>query len=655
MHYRPEIDGLRTLAVVPVILFHAGVPAFGGGFVGVDVFFVISGYLITSILDRDLARGRFSLLRFYERRARRILPVLLLVAALCLPVAWVVMLPTEFADFGGSALAAALFSSNGYFWIDTGYFATASELKPLLHTWSLAVEEQFYVVFPIFLWAVWTAPGRARVVATALLALASFALCLWAVTAWPSANFFLAPFRAWELLAGSLCAYALSGRRPRGRDGPAFVGLGLLMASVVLIDATTPFPSAWTLLPVAGTVLVILHAAPDTRVGRLLSLRPLVALGLLSYGAYLFHQPMLAFTRLAMLDAPPVWVMAAIGLGAFAPAWASWTWVETPFRAGGAALPSMWGVFAVSGAGLATLAAVGTVIWLSGGVPLRHSDIAAMELRARIVPDRASCAFEGRIDAGALEACLADLTPADLVLWGDSHGRALAHALRSGAEGQGRRLVTLTHEGCLPVPGTHRDTDGAASCTAFTATVRDALARYPGIPVVIAARWTFALDGTRFDNGEGGRESGPEVATLAPGTTLSDRIVTEVSALAATRPVTVVGPIPEAGWNVPARFGRLMRDGPAATLSTSRAVFDTRNAAAFAVMDDLARRGVRLVDAGPAFCGQRRCLNAADGVSLYADDDHLSGAGAARIVPLILSGTVRLAARQVPENAPTRY
>ena len=214
--YRREIDGLRALAVVPVILFHAGFRAFSGGYVGVDVFFVISGYLITSLIIAEKALGTFSLARFYERRARRILPALFVVMAVCIPVAWLCLLPSDMEAFSKSLVAVSVFASNVLFYRESGYFAADAELKPLLHTWSLAVEEQYYVLYPLFLLAAWRF-GRKWVVASiAIVALFSLALAQWGAFNSPAATFFLLPTRGWELLAGALIAFYC-----RSRHSPA--------------------------------------------------------------------------------------------------------------------------------------------------------------------------------------------------------------------------------------------------------------------------------------------------------------------------------------------------------------------------------------------------------------------------------------------------
>ena len=298
MRYHPEIDGLRAVAVVPVILFHAGFPAFSGGFVGVDVFFVISGFLITTIIVADLEAGRFSFARFYERRARRILPALFLVVVACIPFAWFWMLPGQLERFAQSVVSVCVFMSNVLFWRQSGYFEPATDLRPLLHTWSLAVEEQFYIVYPVLLLALWrVAKGRVAAALTVAAAI-SLALCVVASQYQPTANFYLLPTRAWELFVGALCALRPVRPHRRQDDLLAWAGLAAILVAVATFDETTPFPSLWTLLPVVGTCFLLIYAVPTSGPGRVLSTPSLVGLGIVSYGAYLWHQPLFAFARL---------------------------------------------------------------------------------------------------------------------------------------------------------------------------------------------------------------------------------------------------------------------------------------------------------------------------------------------------------------------
>ena len=335
MQYRPEIDGLRALAVIPVVLFHAGIAGFSGGFVGVDIFFVISGYLITSIILNEQQKDSFTLAGFYERRARRILPALMLVVLLSAVAAWYLLLPAELVDFGESLASVGVFASNILFWTQSDYFATTSEFIPLLHTWSLAVEEQFYLIFPVFMifTLAWTKTKRLSVLT--IVAILSLIFCEWAWRNAPEANFFLAPSRVWELMAGVLCAFYLQqARDPKLliRQLASVAGLLMLVYSIAFLDKSIPFPSLFALIPVVGTVLIILFTDKNTLVGKILSLPFIVGVGLISYSAYLWHQPLFVFARLNSMDELSVTTLLGLSILAFIMAFISWRWVEKPFR-----------------------------------------------------------------------------------------------------------------------------------------------------------------------------------------------------------------------------------------------------------------------------------------------------------------------------------
>jgi peptidoglycan/LPS O-acetylase OafA/YrhL len=332
LKYRAEIDGLRALAVVPVILFHAGFKLFSGGFVGVDVFFVISGYLITTILIEDVENKQFSIVNFYERRARRILPALFFVILCCIPFAWMWMDAFDFKDFSQSLVAVSLFASNIFFWRQSEYFAAAAENKPLLHTWSLAVEEQYYVVFPVFLFLAWRY-GKNRVFwMIVVFAAISLALSEWGWRNKAAANFYLAPTRAWELLAGSIASFIVQERGIRKNNALALSGLAAIVISIFAYDKNTPFPSIYALVPVLGTVLLVLYADKDTFTAKLLSAKFVVGIGLISYSAYLWHQPIFAFARIRSTQEATFEVMLSLSALAIVLAWITWRYVEQPFR-----------------------------------------------------------------------------------------------------------------------------------------------------------------------------------------------------------------------------------------------------------------------------------------------------------------------------------
>lgn len=368
--YRREIDGLRALAVVPVVLFHAGFREFSGGFVGVDVFFVISGYLITSLLATEKESGTFSLPNFYERRARRILPALFFVMAACLPFAWLWLPPPAMKDFSQSLVAITGFASNILFWQESGYFQTAAELKPLLHTWSLAVEEQFYLLFPVLILALWPLGRRRLVGVLATVALASFLAAHLGVAYGPDATFFLLPTRAWELLAGALVALCITdghrclASRPVN-EAASVSGIALILYAVVTYDDATPFPGAYALVPTLGTALVIVFARPATLVGRVLSSKPFVNIGLLSYSAYLWHQPLFAFARHQGAVDRSADILAGLCIASFVLAYLTWAFVETPFRSRGVVHRNA--VFRYSIAGALLFASIGLAGHVTSG------------------------------------------------------------------------------------------------------------------------------------------------------------------------------------------------------------------------------------------------------------------------------------------------
>ncbi|SDY94549.1 Peptidoglycan/LPS O-acetylase OafA/YrhL, contains acyltransferase and SGNH-hydrolase domains [Jannaschia faecimaris] len=337
-----------------MILFHADVAPFSGGFFDVDVFFVLSGFLITTLIQRDLARGSLLPWDFYERRARRILPALFAVISVRIVVAWFIHFPADMENFSESVMGVALFLSNTAFWDQSGYFDTAAELKPLLHTWSRAVEEQFYIFFPLLLMGFWHLGMRVVTGALAVIFLASLTYAQWAAVNAPNDAFFFILSRAWELLIGSFAAIALAHWPALPRLRPAgllsAVGLICVIIFIVAFDDDTPTPGLWFLLPTGGTALILLFSVPGAPAHRILSLRPMVWVGLISYSAYLWHRPLFVFTRYSTTLILPVWVTGLLLAATVFLGWLSYLFIETPFR--NRTILSRRTIFKASGTGL---------------------------------------------------------------------------------------------------------------------------------------------------------------------------------------------------------------------------------------------------------------------------------------------------------------
>lgn len=435
MKYRPEIDGLRALAVIPVILFHAGFELFSGGFVGVDVFFVISGYLITTILIEDIENDRFSIANFYERRARRILPALFFVMLACIPFAWLWMLPGQLKDFSQSLIAVSLFSSNILFWLESGYFETAAEAKPLLHTWSLAVEEQYYVLFPIFLLLAWRFGKNGVLSMIIVFAAVSLGLSEWGWRNQATANFYLAPTRVWELFAGSIAAFVILKRGVQSNNLLSTIGLAAIIFAIFAFDESTPFPSLYALVPVVGATLLVLFADEKTLTAKLLSTRFFVAVGLISYSAYLWHQPLFAFARIRLLEEPSSGLMLFLSLLSIALAIISWRYVEKPFREKGNLFASKRALFSTIIPSFAFLLCIGIYVNAKDGfenkfVKLFDGDVNHSEYYEYLDKLYVDCEPKTIADEalkwdGVLRCKQSQEGTSDWVLLGDSHAEHL--------------------------------------------------------------------------------------------------------------------------------------------------------------------------------------------------------------------------------------
>ena len=633
--YRADIDGLRAVAVLSVIFFHAEFPWARGGFSGVDVFFVISGYLITGIVRRELDAATFSFARFYERRARRILPALLLVTATTLAACLMLMLPADLPPVGRSAVSVLAFSANIAFWrgVDFGdltlvnYFGRRLHEQPLVHTWSLGVEEQYYLLFPLSLFLVWRLRRSLMMPALVAGTLVSLALSVALTPGSPGVAFYLLPTRAWELLAGGLMSrYGGSGSSTSlVREAAAAFGFALVLSAVFVFDSSTPFPGYAAALPVSGAALLLAYA-PGSRTGAFLSLRPLVFVGLISYSAYLWHQPLFALARYVSLNGELDRAVASIlCVATMMLAAVSWRYVETPLRDSRIISRRRLVVSLI----VATLVvAVPASIFAFGGFGKRRTPIATNILGQAFISLFGDCTVTSpfnRLGVGCLLDPSSPAPPAFLVV-GDSHAGSLLPAFMKISQETGVQGRLMDLSACSPL----------AEVTAVpTSTPACLLTRERALRMVadehIGA--VFLVSRFSFSYGEPG--------------TLDARLARTIDAYSQRGAIVhLVQQAPEQPRFVRRAYLRAMlgqrflgRDASSAidAMTVTRAEHDRQQAlvrAAFERYRGDAR--VRLVDFSDALCDDARCALGSIAEPYYNDEQHLTAAGALLVSPAIV-------------------
>jgi peptidoglycan/LPS O-acetylase OafA/YrhL len=635
MKYRPEIDGLRAIAVLAVVLYHADLGV-RGGYVGVDVFFVISGYLITSLIVRDLQLGTFSLVGFWERRVRRIMPAALTVILATLVAGWFLLLPSDYEDLGYSALSQLAFSANVYFWKTTNYFAGASEEKPLLHTWSLAVEEQFYLLLPFILLAAFKLPVARRKAALwvvlSLGFLVSFSLSVWGQSRMPTATFYLLPGRAWELLLGSIVA--LLPRPSAGRlatitaDALALLGLGMILVACFVFNAETPFPGAAALLPCVGASLFIFGTSDPSRRGyasRIMSTAPIIFIGLISYSLYLWHWPLFAFTAYWSVGELALWTRLTLVLVSALLAYLSWRFVETPFRLRNCAdrrvvLFSYAGIGVVACA-FAALLAVGNMQF-SGRMSdaLMTIDAAKVESlpRNRLAEETdLSEAKNGQFPRfGAAEPA-----PVSLLVWGDSLARTILPAAAKWGARSGTGVLSVWHSGSPPVCNYIPPSPYSLSrdCPEFTASVIEWVKRSHIPKVLLVGWWSEYLR---------------SADTLDKQNAFLDSLRNTVLALrAAGAEVWIMQEFPRHDENPLKALRCLEMFGPRSVPTHWQATAKSHDKACALLRsysDSLTSAGARIIDPSTLLfdASTGKYQVEIDGIPLYYDEIHLTRAGA---------------------------
>lgn len=646
LQYRKEIDGLRAIAVLPVIFFHGGFSWFSGGYIGVDIFFVISGYLITSIILDERIRDKFSITNFYERRARRILPALSVVL-LSTTIAAFILMPADLLKLYSQSLASvATFSSNVFFYLTSGYFSTASDEKPLLHTWSLAVEEQYYIFFPIMIALLWFIGKKRLISLLTVLSVISllFSQYLSEIRA-IDANFYLIFSRAWELFFGSLIAFAnLHTLSIRGwkREAIGFFGLSLIFYSIVFFDKQTPFPGFYALIPVLGTCAIIVFSDYNTLVGRFLSNKLFVAIGLISYSLYLWHQPLFAFLRLKTIGEPrPMFFMVAIAL-TFVLSFLSYKYVERPFR--NKSVIPRGSIFRYSVASIALFLSIGLSGHLYNGFENRFEYNMYAET-IEFSPKRKECHTKGSNYLKPDKACKYF---GDNITWasfGDSHTVEPAFALAKLLEQDGAGLVQLSFSACTPALLFNSKQPG---CSNWIKEALEYLENTDSIEnVLLGFRYSEFLYGDQ-------RDSYPELPNRVPDINFTDsyrssitedpreiywlsfnEIITRL--IKSGKTVYLLYPIPELPVHISKAVSTFTVFHHKALIdlekTTTSDYYFARNDFIVNKLDALAYgKNIHAIKPFEILCDSKYCPAVSNGKALYFDADHLSITGAAKLI-----------------------
>lgn len=643
--FRADINGLRAWAVLAVILFHFKVAGFDGGYVGVDIFFVISGFLMTGIIARALQGGAAAtplvfLWNFFLARGKRIWPALIVMCAAMFMVGWFIMSPDEFAAYGEQARSAVLFYSNMKFWREAGYFTAHAHGIWLMHTWSLSVEWQFYVLLPVAMLLTWKLRPSPRALLLLLAAggALSLGLCLYMAATKPGTAFFLLPFRAWEMIAGGLVALTAI-RAPRSaalRHGLEIGGLAMISYAILTFGHLV-WPEWRALVPVLGTVMVLVAAREDSI---LTNWTPLRWIGERSYSMYLWHWPLVVGIYYFGDKHNPVLILCCLAL-TFVLGHLSYVWVETRMRRPLDTMPR--------GAGSAVLAAAcvaiilpGTVVAYLGGVPARlPADVQQMFAVAKEKEDAfPDCRI---MEHGNDKGCTAGGSKLGVIVLGDSHAAALFEAVKSALPNRDMGAVRWAMSGCPSMLNMHSGSDPSFHCDRFMSWVMRRIETVPAsVPVVIINRGSLYTEGPNEDDVDEdvsvpGIYFSKRYASRSPEfyREVRQNMIDTACTIAKHRKVYMMRPVAEMRIDVPSTLGHAMVLGEDRKISVPMSEYNKRHALVWEAQDAAHRQcGVTILDPLPYLCGKERCEAVVNNRSMYFDDDHLSRYGAGLLTPM---------------------
>jgi len=659
--YRPEIDGLRAIAVGVVILYHAHLTIFGhqpfkGGFIGVDIFFVISGYLITSIILKELVTtGSFSFKHFYERRIRRILPALLIVMLVSLPFAWMFLYPSSFIDFSKSILYSLGFSSNFYFhYSGQAYDASSGLFKPFLHTWSLSVEEQYYIIFPTVLLVAFKYFRKYLIHILILGFVVSLGLAEWGSRNHPSFNFYILPTRGWELLAGSILAYfeITLGHRSKNKTLNLIlptIGLFLIGHSILFFKDEMFHPSFYTLSPIIGVCIIIWFSNKDELITKILSTKLFVGIGLISYSLYLWHYPIFAFARIIEFTQGSLFESLLVGIIILILSIVSYYLVERPARNKNNKFKVIIISLIIS---ISILVVLNFNIIQKNGYKNRVPEILLNNLS--IEPRNLLKNSDGKNCYANIEGCKFNISSNKKVyIIGDSHMASTMSNLKDRVIKNNYQFITSTFGGCAFYPGFNQINIKTKKINekcndSYFQKLKQTLLNDKNSIIIFGGRFPLYLSNYLFDNQEGGVEGKEWDTKYAPTgkyDTIQNSFTNEVLEISKKNKIILIYPIPEVGWNPNKKIHiqyikqRFSKHTNIENITTSYEVYKNRTKSSFELLDSIQDDNIYRVYPHTLFCDttiKDRCVIHDDKDIFYADDDHPSIKGSEMINDLIM-------------------
>jgi peptidoglycan/LPS O-acetylase OafA/YrhL len=672
LKYRPEIDGLRAIAVISVVLFHARLPLFSGGYTGVDIFFVISGFLITSIIHRELTNKSFSLVRFYERRIRRIIPALAAVIITTIVGFSFIMTPDDYMGVNGSVVAASAFVSNMFFMRQDGYFDSPEDTKPLLHTWSLAVEEQFYILLPLLLMLCFVVfPKHSNQTLTRIIIaiiLCSLGLSI-ALTLFDqdlpipfitrtvagnmtinSTNFYSFPTRAWELAIGSLIA--LHGSKIKlshnSNEGASYLGALLILSGVFFLDDDIPFPGYSALLPTIGTALIIVtNNNQTTTIGKMLSARINIWFGKISYSLYLWHWPIFVFAwYLTFNESSPI-LMLTLSVLSVVVSYFSYKYIETPFRDNTIISQTKY-VFIMGGCVTVALIMVGLLNYSKGlnANSLLVETQLLIQMEEPSNPRREECFERSYKDLKKLGPCLMgnqDIDKLQLLLIGDSHADAIMPTIEKLSESHNIKSASITYGKCLPLFGVYHTEPSVKQkqCTKIRQYIKQYVQTNKPENIILVGRWTSNILGNQ---GNPKRKHNLLRSSTTHSKTESDaykvfseQLLSTIDVLSAHADnIWIMKQVPEQKYSPETliRMEMIGRETTAAIQGTRRDYHVITHKKTTAIFDQITKNNVHILDPADILCDDHRCKIIEDNHFIYRDDDHLNPKGALLLTPI---------------------